>query len=97
LSLQDILQNEERNKPYREPSMEEEFLSKYFEISNDPEDFMSPSDIIARLNVINSRLNAVSMGKALRSRGFERVKEPKRQVYGYLVRPLFKVSPLELL
>ncbi|MDX1751926.1 MAG: VapE family protein [Salinimicrobium sediminis] len=97
LSLQDILQNEERNKPYREPSMEEEFLSKYFEISNDPKDFMSPSDIIARLNVINSRLNAVSMGKALRSRGFERVKEPKRQVYGYLVRPLFKVSPLELL
>lgn len=97
LSLQDILQNEERNKPYKEPSMEEEFLSKYFEISNDPEDFMTPSDIIARLNGINSRLNVVSMGKALRSRGFERIKEPKRQVYGYLVRPLFKVSPLELL
>ena len=97
LSMQDILQNEERNKPYKEPSMEEEFLSKYFEISNDPEDFMTPSDIIASLNRINSRLNVISMGKALRSRGFERIKEPKRQVYGYLVRPLFKASPLEVL
>ncbi|WP_317172108.1 VapE domain-containing protein [Salinimicrobium oceani] len=96
LSLQDILQNEERNKPYNEPTMEEEFLSKYFEISSDPQEFMTASDIIARLNCINSRLNVVSMGKALKSRGFERIKEPKRQVYGYLVRPLFKASPLEL-
>ncbi|SDK74872.1 Virulence-associated protein E [Salinimicrobium catena] len=97
LSLQDILQNEERNKPYKEPSMEEEFLSKYFEISSDPNEFMTASDIIASLNCINSRLNVISMGKALKSRGFERIKEPKRQVYGYLVRPLFKNSPLELL
>ena len=96
LSLHDILQNEERNKPYKEPSMEEEFLSKYFEISSDPKEFMTASDIIARLNCINSRLNVVSMGKALKNRGFERIKEPKRQVYGYLVRPLFKASPLEL-
>jgi predicted P-loop ATPase len=96
LTLQDILQNEERNKPYKEPSMEEEFLSKYFETSIDPKEFMTASDIIARLNCINSRLNVVSMGKALKSRGFERIKEPKRQVYGYLARPLFKASPLEL-
>lgn len=96
LSLQDILQNEERNKPYKEPSMEEEFLSKYFEISDDPQEFMTASDIIAKLNCINSRLNVISMGKALKSRGFERIKEPKRQVYGYLVRPLFKSTPLEL-
>ncbi|MCY2685583.1 VapE domain-containing protein [Salinimicrobium sp. TH3] len=96
LTLQDILQNEERNKPYKEPSMEEELLSKYYEISSDVTEFMTTSDIIARLNCINSRLNVISMGKALRSRGFERIKEPKRQVYGYLVRPLFKASPLEL-
>ena len=96
LSLQDIMQNEERNKPYKEPTMEEEFLSKYFEISSDPKEFMTASDIIARLNCINSRLNVVSMGKALKNRGFERIKGAKRQVYSYLVRPLFKASPLEL-
>lgn len=97
LSLKDILQNEERNKPYKEPSMEEELLSKYFETSSDPKEFMTASDIIARLNCITSRLNVISMGKALKSRGFERIKDPRRQVYGYLIRPLFKDSPLELL
>ena len=71
LSLQDIAVNEERNKPYREPSMEEELLSKYFETSDDPMHFMTASDIIAKLNCINSRLNVISMGKALKSRGFE--------------------------
>lgn len=96
LSLQDILQNEERNKPYKEPSMEEEFLAKYFETSKDPQEFMTPSDIIAKLNCLSCSLNVIRMGKALKSRGFERIKEPKRQVYGYLIKPLFKVSPLEL-
>ena len=76
--------------------MEEELLSKYFETSDDPLDFMTASDLIAKLNCINSRLKVINMGKALKSRGFEKIKEPKRQVYGYLVKPLYHNSPLDL-
>lgn len=91
LTLKDILENEERNKSYREPTMEEELLSKYFEITNDPKDFMTASDVITSLNSVNVKLNMVTMGKALKARGFERIKEPKRQVYGYLIKRIQKV------
>jgi len=96
LSVEDILENEERNKNYQEPTMEEELVTKYFEVSVDPSDFMTASDIIIKISCINPRLNIISIGKALTSLGFQRVKDPKRQVYGYLVKPLFKSSPWEL-
>lgn len=95
LSLQDIVENESRNKNYRETSMEEELLYKYYTKSTDPEDFMTATDIVTQLACISPRLNKYSMGRALTALGYERVKPPKIRVYGYLVKPLFRSSPLE--
>lgn len=97
LTIKDIKLNEERNKTYRECSMEEELLSKYYMPSNDPADFQTASDLVIKLICMNPRLNMYSMGRALKAQGYERIKSPKARVYGYLVKPLFKDSPLELL
>src|SRR5690606_291945 len=96
LSIQDIIENEERNKSYREASMEEELLCKYYMISEDPGDFITASDIVTQLSCINTRLNIYNMGRALRARNYQRIKDPKRQVYGYLTKPLFVSTPLEI-
>ena len=97
LTLRDIIQNEERNKTYHEASMEEELLCKYYTKSSDPDDFMTASELVIQLACINPRLNMYSMGRALKSLEYDRVKPPKKRVYGYLVKPLFRSSPLELL
>src|SRR5690606_24248883 len=89
LSIQDIIENEERNKSYREASMEEELLCKYYTISDDPGDFLTTSDIVTQLSCINTRLNIYNMGRALRAMDYQRIKDPKRQVYGYHAKPLF--------
>lgn len=96
LTISDIIKNEERNKTYQESSMEEEMICKYYKKSDDPADFLTASDIVIQLSCINVRLNIYSMGRALKARDFSRIKEPTRQVYGYLAKPLFQSSPLEL-
>jgi len=96
LSIQDIIENEERNKSYREASMEEELLCKYYTISDDPGDFLTTSDIVTQLSCINTRLNIYNMGRALRAMDYQRIKDPKRQVYGYHAKPLFVSTPLEI-
>ena len=52
---------------------------------------MTSSDILHYLSVKYQRLNHVSIGKAMTSLGFERIKDKERQVYGYMVvvQPLF--------
>ncbi len=96
LTIEDVLENEERNKSYAESSMEEEMICKYYVQSDDTADFRTASEIVIQLSCINVRLNMYNIGRALKARNFKRVKEPKRQVYGYLAKPLFEVSPLEL-
>lgn len=96
LTISDIIKNEERNKTFQESSMEEEMICKYYKKSDDPADFLTASDIVIQLSCFNVRLNIYSMGRALKARNFMRIKEPKRQVYGYLAKPLFQSSPLEL-
>ncbi|QED36714.1 virulence-associated E family protein [Antarcticibacterium arcticum] len=97
LTLGDIAQNELRNRIYRESTMEEELLCKYYTKSSDPEDFKTASDILIQLVCINPRLNMYNMGRALKALDYERIKSPKMRVYGYLIKPLFNNSPLELL
>lgn len=97
LTLKDIAQNEQRNKTYRETSMEEELLCKYYTKSDNLKDFRTASDVVIQLACINPRLNMYSMGRAVKSVGYERVKPAKERVYGYLIKPLFRSSPLELL
>ena len=97
LTIRDIMENEERNKTYRETSMEEELLSKYYTKSSDPTDFKTASDLVIQLTCINTRLNKYNMGRALKALDYERFKPAKGRVYGYLIKPLFKTSPTELL
>ncbi|WP_405198487.1 VapE domain-containing protein [Christiangramia sp. LLG6405-1] len=97
LTIKDIAENEERNKTYKECSMEEELLCKYYTQSNDTADFKTASDLVIKLNSINPRLNMYSMGRALKALGYERIKSTKGRVYGYLIKPLFENSPLERL
>ncbi|MDT0690322.1 VapE family protein [Salegentibacter sp. F188] len=97
LTLKDIAENEERNKTYRETTMEEELLCKYYSQSSNPADFKTASDLVVQLACINPRLNMYYMGRALKALGYERIKSPQNRIYGYLIKKRFKSSPLELL
>ncbi len=96
LSITDIQENEERNKKYTKLTTEEELVSKYYKKSNDIKDFVTASDVLVKLSSLNLRLNQINLGRALSGFNFQRVKHPKRQVYGYLARPNFTDSPWEL-
>ncbi|MCK5443304.1 MAG: virulence-associated E family protein [Maribacter sp.] len=96
LSIKDIQENEERNKKYTKLTTEQELVAKYYEKSNDMKDFVTASDVLVSLNCLNLRLNQINIGRALSGFNFQRVKHPKRQVYGYLARPLFDKSPWEM-
>lgn len=96
LSISDIQENEERNKKYTKLTTEEELVSKYFEKSNDLDDFVTASDVLVKLSCLNLRLNQINLGRALSGFNFQRIKHPKRQVYGYLAKPLFVGTPWEV-
>lgn len=96
LSITDIQENEVRNKKYTKLTTEEELVSKYFEKSDDIMDFVTASDVLVKLSCLNLRLNHINLGRALSGFNFQRVKHPKRQVYGYLARPNFTDTPWEL-
>ena len=93
LSFKDVQENEKRNSKYTTLSVEHEIISKYFKIPQEGKEkqFMTSSDILHYLSVKYQRLNHVSIGKAMTSLGFERIKDKERQVYGYMVvvQPLF--------
>ena len=97
LTLDDIQQNETRNRTYRESNMEEEMISKFYTHSSDPADFKTASELVIELSPINPRLNMYNMGRALKSLEYERVKSGNTRSYGYLIKPKFKASPIELL
>jgi len=96
LSIQDICENEERNKKYTSLTTEQELVAKYYEKSTDIEDFVTASDVMVALSCLNVRLNQVNIGKAFTGFNFQRVKHTKRQVYGYLAKSTFKSSPWEV-
>ncbi|MDT0651429.1 VapE domain-containing protein [Autumnicola edwardsiae] len=97
LTIKDMVENEERNKTYRETSMEEELLCKYYTKSTDPNDFKTTTEVVLQLTCISPRLNKYTMGRALKALDYERIKPPKSRLYGYLIKPLFKSSPSEIL
>lgn len=96
LSLKDILENEERNKKYTKLTTEQELIVKYYEKSNDINDFVTATDVMTSLSSLNLRLNKINIGRALSGFNFQRVKHPKNQIYGYLAKALFADSPWEL-
>lgn len=96
LSIQDISENEERNKKYTNLTTEQELVAKYYEKSNDMEHFVTASDVMIALSCLNVRLNQVNIGRALSGFNFQKVKHSKRQVYGYLAKSTFEQSPWEV-
>lgn len=84
LTIQDRKENEERNKQFRKLTMEEELLIKYYEKSESIEDFKTATDIHIQLETMNLHTKPESIGKALKSLNYNRIKHSKKQIYGYL-------------
>ena len=97
LSFMDVQENEKRNSKYTTLSPEHEVISKYFRIPSTENEsnshFMTSSDILHYLSIKYQRLNHISIGKAMTSLGFERIKDKERQVYGYQVLALSLYPP----
>ncbi len=96
LTIDDIQENEERNKRYTKLTSEQELIAKYYEKSTDMKDFKTASDVLVTTSRLNIRLNHINIGRALAGFGFQKVKHPKRQVYGYLAKSIFAESPWEI-
>lgn len=96
LTLKDIMENEERNKKYTKLTTEQELIAKYYEKSSDINDFVTASDVLVTLSCLNLRLNQINLGRALSGFNYQKVKHPKRQVYGYLAKSLFEDTPWEM-
>ncbi|STF08901.1 VapE domain-containing protein [Elizabethkingia anophelis] len=87
LSFQDILENEKRNEKFTQISTEQEVLLKYFEKSDNTDDFLTATDIMLAMNeALSLRLNNIRIGKALTYLKYQRIKHPKLQIYGYLIK-----------
>lgn len=87
LTVTDITENEKRNEKYAQVSMEQELISAHFEKSEKIEEFLTATDImLAMNNALGLRLNNIKIGKALTSLKYQRMKHPKLQVYGYLIK-----------
>ncbi|MDY3521502.1 VapE family protein [Riemerella anatipestifer] len=86
-SQNDILENELRNERYFNISPEQEVIIKHFEKSQNLTDFLTASDIVFAMNhALGTQLNHMKVGKALTKLKYERIKHPKLQVYGYLIK-----------
>jgi len=96
LTIEDVNENEERNKKYTKLTTEQELIAKYYSKSNDIDDFVTATDVLTSLNSLNLRLNKVNIGRALSGFNFQRIKHPKRQLYGYLAKSSFTQTPWEI-
>ena len=86
LTLADISENEKRNERFTQMTLEQEMVNKFFEPSDNLEEFMTATEVMIELNSQGVRLNHLKIGRALSSFKFPRVKHPQRQIYGYLIR-----------
>lgn len=93
LTLKDVAENEVRNERYASLSVEQEMVITYYQSTNDQLDFRTATDIIKELYPLGLKLNREKIGRALAGFKFTRLKNSKRQVYGYLAKPKFKDSP----
>ena len=86
LTLADISENEKRNERFTQMTLEQEMVSKFYEASDNLEEFKTATEVMIDLNSHGIRLNHLKIGRALSSFKFPRVKHPQRQIYGYLIR-----------
>lgn len=93
LSTEEIKINEQRNERFTIQTVENEYVLKFYTISEDIADFRTPAEIVIDLQIMGQKLSNIKIGGALTKYGFKKIKHPKRQVYGYLAKPKFKDSP----
>ena len=97
LTHQDVIDNEIRNEKYTNYTVEQEMVLKYYEKTEDINYFGTATDLILKLLPLGHKLNREKMGTALNKFKFKRIKHPQKQVYGYLAKPKFKNSPVEII
>lgn len=93
LSVEEVTANEKRNERFTIQSVESEFILRFYEPTEDNQEFRTPTDIMTELAVMGQKLNNQRIGTSLKKHQFQRVKSAKRQVYGYLAKPKFKDGP----
>ena len=86
LTLADISENEKRNERFTQMTLEQEMVNKFFEPSDNLEEFKTATEVMMDLSTQGIRLNHLKIGRTLSSFKFPRVKHPQRQIYGYLIR-----------
>ena len=86
LTLADISENEKRNERFTQMTLEQEMINKFYEPSDNLEEFKTATEVMIDLSTQGIRLNHLKIGRALSSFKFPRVKHPQRQIYGYLIR-----------
>lgn len=86
LTLADISENERRNERFTQMTLEQEMINKFYEPSDNLEEFMTATEVMMDLSTQGIRLNHLKIGRALSSFKFPRIKHPQRQIYGYLIR-----------
>lgn len=86
LTLADISENEKRNERFTQMTLEQEMVNKFYEPSDNLEEFKTATEVMMDLSTKGIRLNHLKIGRALSSFKFPRVKHPQRQIYGYLIR-----------
>lgn len=95
LTPNDIIENEKRNERYTSLTIEQELILKHFEKTDDLTYFHTSTDVLTKLFSFGFKLSREKLGKALSGYRFIRLKHPKRQVYGYLAKPKFNITPLK--
>lgn len=93
LTSEEVILNEKRNERFTIQTVESEFILRFYEPTDDIQEFRTPTDIMTELSVMGHKLNNQRIGTSLKKHQFKRVKSAKRQVYGYLAKPKFKDSP----
>lgn len=93
LSTEEIRINEQRNERFTIQTIENEYVLKFYTVSEDIADFRTSTEIVTVLQIMGQKLSNIKIGSALTKYGFQKIKHSKRQVYGYLAKPKFKDSP----
>ena len=97
LTNEDVIANEKRNEKYKIQSLEEELIRTYYMHSDDKKDFRTASDIAYELKPLGHTLKSQIIGGALTGAKFKKARCYERgSIYGYLAKPKFNKSPLEL-
>jgi len=86
LTVDDILENEERNEKYKYFTIEEDLINQLFEKSTDRDDFMTSSAVTMIIKKEYSSVNHIMIGKVLRKLKYKRINSRTTGAKGYLIK-----------